>query len=462
MALSVDITFWGTRGSIASPGPETLHYGGNTSCVSLEAGGHIFVFDCGTGVRPLGNSLMERGLNGRDVNLFISHAHWDHIQGFPFFTPLFISGTTCNVFAPQEQNQRLKDTLAGQMQYRYFPVELDHLSAAIRYQELREGSLTIGDVRIACRYLNHTTVTMAYRLEYGGRTFVYATDTEPFAQRERAWSDPERRRFWHRQDEELAHFFAGADVIVMDSQYRPDEYPAKVTWGHGTYDYALDLAMTAGAKSLALYHHDPMRNDLAVEGILQACWRRVASEGSSLVVAAAAEGMTLSLPDLAAAPLAADPAPLPQFRHQIHIALVGVDDDVLALTQKALTEEHYVLAHFDHIGALATEALGDFRPHLVLLQPKQRGEAQAIKHHLQELGHHYSKLPVLMVMPEGSHADIDDAFEAGVSDVLARPFTFSQLRARVDSWLFRGGVAVDRRSHTRARDAHHEAAAVAG
>jgi phosphoribosyl 1,2-cyclic phosphodiesterase/CheY-like chemotaxis protein len=417
--------------------------------VSLEAGGHVFVFDCGTGVRPLGNHLMQQGLNGRDVNLFISHAHWDHIQGFPFFTPLFVPGTTCNVFAPQEQNQRLKDTLAGQMQYRYFPVELDHLSAAIRYQELREGSLSIGDVRISCRYLNHTTVTMAYRLEYAGRTFVYATDTEPFAQRERAWSDPERRRFWHRQDEELAHFFAGADVIVMDSQYRPEEYAAKVTWGHGTYDYALDMAMTAGAKSLALYHHDPMRNDLAVEGILQACWRRVAGEGSTLVVAAAAEGMTMSLEDLPSATLEPSPAALPQFRHQIHVALVGVDDDVLALTQKALTEQHYVLGQFDHLTALATAELGEYRPHLVLLQPRERGEAQHIKRHLQELGRHYSELPILVVLPEGRQADAEDAFEAGASDVIGRPFTFSQLRARVDSWLFRGGIAVDRRSRAR-------------
>lgn len=446
----MDLTFWGTRGSIASPGPETLHYGGNTSCVSLEVGGQLFVFDCGTGARRLGNTLVEKHHSGLEVNLFISHCHWDHIQGFPFFAPLFLSGTNCNVFAPHEQNQRLKNTMAGQMQYRYFPVELDHLGANVRYQELREGACTIGDTRITARYLNHTTVTMAYRLEHGQRCVVYATDTEPYAGRPRAWKGPDNPEFVHRQDEELAAFFAGADVLIMDSQYTPDEYAGKVSWGHGTYQYAIDLSTSADVKTLVLYHHDPMRNDLAMEGVLQACWSRLAAEHSSLVVSAAAEGMTLSLPDVSGPALDAPVSVLPRFLHSIHLALIGADEDLTALAMKALTEPHYVVRSFDKIQGLNSADVHGFRPHLLLVQPRRKGEMAKLAHELRSMGR-YGKTPLLALLPGSSSRAVEDAFEDGVSDVLAWPFTASQLRARVEAWLFRGGVAVDRRGRTRSR-----------
>jgi phosphoribosyl 1,2-cyclic phosphodiesterase len=449
-AAHLDITFWGTRGSIASPGPETLHYGGNTSCVSVESEGQVFVFDCGTGARLLGNHMLKSRAAGLDLSLFISHCHWDHIQGFPFFGPLFGQGNACTIYAPQEQNQRLKNTLAGQMQYRYFPVELDHLSAAIRYQELREDSFTAGSASVKTRYLHHTTVTMGYRLEVGGRCVVYATDTEPYAQRVRAWADPEKRQFGHPQDEDLAEFFRGADVLIMDSQYTPDEYPSRVTWGHGTYDYALDLAMSAGVKTLVLYHHDPMRNDLGVEGILQACWQRVAREGSPLVVAAAAEGMTLSLPDQVGPVFAPQLPTMPLFRHHLHIALVGLEDDMVALADKALTEPHYDVRRFEHIQALNGDDLHEFHPHILLIQARHAHEAAEIKQQLRRVGH-YSRLPVVLLMPDASTLTIEETFDEGVSDVVVWPFTASQLRARVESWLFRGGVALDRRAHPRPR-----------
>lgn len=446
----MELTFWGTRGSIASPGPETLHYGGNTSCVSLHAGGQLFVFDCGTGARRLGNSLIEQHHGGLEINLFISHCHWDHIQGFPFFAPLFVSGTNCNVFAPHEQNQRLKNTMAGQMQYRYFPVELDHLGANVRYQELREGAFMIGDTRISARYLNHTTVAMAYRLEHATRCVVYATDTEPYAARARAWKDPDSRRFVHPQDEELAAFFKGADVLIMDSQYTPDEYPAKMSWGHGTYEYAIDLATAAGVKTLVLYHHDPMRNDLAMESVLQACWSRLAAEHSSLVVTAAAEGMHLSLTDVKGPSLEAPASVLPRFLHSIHLALIGTDDDVTTLATRALTEPHYVIRNFEKVQALRTAELHDFHPHLLLVQPRRKGEMARLAGELRSMGH-YGRLPLLALLPGSSTRSVEDAFEDGVSDVLSWPFTVSQLRARVEAWLFRGGIALDRRAHTRAR-----------
>ncbi|HLY64032.1 MAG TPA: MBL fold metallo-hydrolase [Chloroflexota bacterium] len=446
----MEITFWGTRGSIASPGAETLHYGGNTSCVSLLAGGKTFVFDCGTGARRLGTALLEQHRHGLEVNLFISHCHWDHIQGFPFFAPLFVAGTSCNVFAPHEHNQRLHNTMAGQMQYRYFPVELDHLGANVRYQELREDAFKIGDVRISTRYLNHTTVTMAYRLDYGGRSFVYATDTEPYAAQPRAWADPDKRRFIHSQDEELAQFFLGADVLVMDSQYTPEEYPAKASWGHGTYQYALDLAMTAGVKTLVLYHHDPIRTDLAMEALLRTCWQRVASARSELVVTAAAEGMSMALPEHSGPPLEATRTKLPQFRHSIHLALIGASDDVADMATKGLTDAHFALRRFDDVQELTAAAVHQFHPHLLLLQPRRKGEIGRMVRQLKGMGH-YAKLPVLALLPEGRSQPVQEAFDEGVSDVLARPFTVSQLRARVETWLFRAGVAVDRRSRARSK-----------
>src|ERR1700761_1746008 len=168
------LRFWGTRGSVPTPGPRTVRYGGNTSCVELRsAAGTLIVLDCGTGARELGNSLMQQAGPIRG-HLLIGHTHWDHIQGFPFFAPLFIPGNEWDIYAPLGFEQSLRDTLAGQMQYTYFPVTLDQLGSTIRFHQLVEGGLEIEDIRIRTQYLNHPALALGYRLEADGVTIAYS------------------------------------------------------------------------------------------------------------------------------------------------------------------------------------------------------------------------------------------------------------------------------------------------
>ena len=173
------VRFWGTRGSIATPGPQTVRYGGNTSCVAVRTSqGTQLVFDAGTGIRALGDALVAQGAAQQRGHILIGHTHWDHIQGFPFFAPLFDGANTWDVYAPRGFGTSLRETLAGQMQYAYFPVNLDAMGASLRYHDLVEGSFTIDRARVTARYLNHTALTLGYRVEVDGVVLVYATDHE--------------------------------------------------------------------------------------------------------------------------------------------------------------------------------------------------------------------------------------------------------------------------------------------
>ncbi len=175
------VKFWGTRGSVPTPGPQTARYGGNTSCVEVRAqDGTIIVLDCGTGARMLGLDLLKTASHPLRINLFIGHTHWDHIQGFPFFTPAFLPDTELNVYAPAGLQRTVEDALAGQMQYSYFPVTLRDLRSRIHFTELEEGYLRLGDMMIETQYLNHTAPTISFRISSGGATVAYVTDHEPF------------------------------------------------------------------------------------------------------------------------------------------------------------------------------------------------------------------------------------------------------------------------------------------
>ena len=176
------VRFWGTRGSIAKPGPDTCRFGGNTSCVEVQCdAGTLLVIDCGTGAHGLGQALMRDHPEGVEGALLISHTHWDHIQGFPFFAPFFHPGHRWDVYGPSGLAGSLRGVLSGQMQHAYFPVTLDHFAATIRYHDLLEGSFRIGEVTITTHYLNHPALTLAYRLQADGATVVYCCDHEPHA-----------------------------------------------------------------------------------------------------------------------------------------------------------------------------------------------------------------------------------------------------------------------------------------
>ena len=283
------VRFWGARGSLATPGAGTVRYGGNTACVEVRTpGGCLIIIDCGTGMHRLGQHLLATERAPLRGHLLISHTHWDHIQGLPFFAPFFASGSTWNVYAPKGMTQSLHDALAGQMQYTYFPVQLDQLEAKIAYHELVEGTFRIDDVTIRTRYLNHPALTFAYRLEHAGATLVYASDHEPHA-RHLAGGEGAI------EGEDLRHceFLAGADLVIHDAQYLAQEFPDKVGWGHSTVEYAVAVCRAASAKRVALTHHDPGRDDDAIDRIVERTRRELERGSVAMEVFAAAEGSTL-------------------------------------------------------------------------------------------------------------------------------------------------------------------------
>ncbi len=285
------VTFWGTRGSIAKAGPTTLRYGGNTSCVEVRTGtGTLLVIDCGTGAHGLGADLMARSDGAPlDGHLLISHTHWDHIQGLPFFAPLFQPESTWHIYGPRGLGGSLIDTLAGQMQYSYFPVSLEQLAANVTYHDLVEGTFDIDDARITTQYLNHPALTLGYRLEADGATMVYASDHEPHHTELAGGGD----LTMNRHDRGHLDFLADADLVIHDAQYVADEYVSKLGWGHSTVEYVVDAACQANAARLALFHHDPARTDDEIDTIVEEARARAA--GADTEVFAAAEGSTVEL-----------------------------------------------------------------------------------------------------------------------------------------------------------------------
>jgi phosphoribosyl 1,2-cyclic phosphodiesterase len=258
-----------------------MKYGGNGSCMELRVDGRkeIIIIDAGSGIRELGNSLVANDLqNGPlDIAIYLSHTHWDHIMGFPYFTPIYIPGTKMAVYGPVSyEDDPLKDVVGGQMKYRYFPINVGELASDIEYDRLREEpSLDLGDgLLLTTKFLNHPITALGYRFEYNGKVFCTCYDHEPY--RNLFITDPEHPEYDEAmalEGEEVAHeqnlaveeFFKGADLLVHDSQYTEAEYKDKIDWGHSTYEQAIAAANRAGVKKLALFHHDPDRTDAQID-----------------------------------------------------------------------------------------------------------------------------------------------------------------------------------------------------
>ena len=295
--MSLFVKFWGTRGSIPTPGPSTSRYGGNTSCVEIRVDDTLLICDGGTGLRELGMDLMRRA-QGKPIvgHLLFSHPHWDHIQGFPFFTPIYQPANQFSIYGFSRGDQRIFRLLSGQMRSDYFPVDFSELSATIRPAELEMGQGAIEGVYVRALPQTHPGGSWAFSFEAQGRKVVYATDHEldlHLPDREVSMSHPEDVR---EMPGSLVDFVAGADLLIADGQYTDDEYRSKVGWGHPRATTTVDLAIAAKVKQLAITHHDPMQTDVDVEAKIAACRERAASQGATqLVIFAAREGVELKL-----------------------------------------------------------------------------------------------------------------------------------------------------------------------
>jgi len=246
--MSFKIKFWGVRGSIACPTPNHIAFGGNTSCVEVACGGERIILDAGTGIRNLGHWLLRKHVS--TATILLSHTHWDHINGFPFFTPAF--HPTCNfvIMAGHLQNGRIENVFADQMQAPYFPVPLGAMTAAKEFADFRAGDSfalgSNGQIGIKTAPLNHPNGATGYRIEYKGKSFCYVTDTEHVI---------------GQPDQNVLGLIEGADLVVYDSTYTDKEFPGKIGWGHSTWQEGIRLCKAANVKSLAIFHHDPDHED---------------------------------------------------------------------------------------------------------------------------------------------------------------------------------------------------------
>jgi len=435
------IRFWGTRGSIATPGPGTNHFGGNTSCVELTtSGGNLLIFDCGTGVRPLAVELMANSARPLRASILLGHTHWDHIQGFPFFVPAFQPDNRIDIYAPEDSHRSLHEVLAGQMEFTYFPVELGQLPATITYHDLTEGTREIGGARVVTQYLHHPAITLGYRVEADGVAVLYLTDHEPFS--DKFWrgdAEPGRlESILHEGDRRHARFMAGADLVIHDSQYTPEEYASKKTWGHSTYEYVVELAAAAGAQRVALTHHDPTHDDKFVAEIERKAQAVAAQRGSPIEVFCAYEGCELHLtPSRVLQPFtAAEPLSVPVLHRSFRILVVDDDPLVRRLATKILQQNGHAVIEAAN-GVEALRLVDAERPDLMVLDldmPELPGlEVLKILRSKPVTAH----LPVLILTATGDEQTTRAGFDAGASDYLTKPFSIPQLTARVHACLAR-------------------------
>jgi phosphoribosyl 1,2-cyclic phosphodiesterase len=302
------VRFWGVRGSIPVPGRATNRYGGNTSCVEVRpAGAAPIIIDAGTGIRRLGKSLMEEAFgDGKGTaSILISHTHWDHVQGLPFFSPLYRAGNQVHIFARQ-RDMHLEAVFSQQHDAAYFPVPLSAMRADMQFHELVEGArFEIGKAKVTCARLNHPWVAIAYRIDVDGAAVVYCSDTAPFTDMLLGRDFIERPSFGTLPppvQDELAAMRAGvvalaknADLLIYDTQFTPDEYKVRPHWGHSRPDDAIEIAREAKVKQLCLFHHAPMRSDDDNDRIL-AQYREVVA-GDKLTLVSAYEGLEIPLGD---------------------------------------------------------------------------------------------------------------------------------------------------------------------
>ncbi|HEY6809224.1 MAG TPA: MBL fold metallo-hydrolase [Gemmatimonadales bacterium] len=288
--MAYTVTFWGTRGSIPTPGAHTARYGGNTPCVAVEgAGGQLVILDAGTGIRALGLKLVEHQNGAVNAEILLSHTHWDHIQGLPYFKPFFSPGNAVRIWGSAQGDVALETILRQQMHPSVFPVPLDALSAKLTVQPVHGGEFSIGEFRVRSMRLRHPGTTLGYRLTpvAGGPSMAYVTDNELGAGGKYGTAPTWRA--------ELIEFLRGVELLIHDAMYTPAELASHAGWGHSSYLEAVALAADAGVRRLVLFHHEPEHDDRSMDELLAAARREAKTRGLPADVLAAQEGMHLTL-----------------------------------------------------------------------------------------------------------------------------------------------------------------------
>jgi phosphoribosyl 1,2-cyclic phosphodiesterase/CheY-like chemotaxis protein len=380
--------------------------------------------------------LVETGPRPLIGHMLISHTHWDHIQGWPFFAPLFVPGNEWDIYAPHGLAESVRETLAGQMQYTYFPVLLEQLSATIRYHELVEGVFRVGDIKVKTQYLNHPALTLGYRLEADGTAVVYACDHEPYSrQMAIGLGEP------NRQDQRHVDFLAGADLVIHDAQYTVGEYEEKIGWGHSTAEYALEIGRIGGVKAIALTHHDPLRDDGGIDDLVKRVRATLIGKVGAPSVFAAAEGPVLELEPAVgkiAESTGEEFSALTPISPNLseHLVLLGISDRALAGLLVGVVKAEGIRARLVTDGESAVQVALSDRPSLVVLEHNLSGmdglgACRAIR---MTADTYATEVPIVIVSAE---EDAVAGTAAGVTGWLVTPFSSIYARTRLRAGVLR-------------------------
>ncbi|MSP66559.1 MAG: response regulator [Alphaproteobacteria bacterium] len=282
------LKYWGVRGTLPVSGQRSLHYGGNTNCVALTMpNDKLFIFDCGSGIKELANELMAKRKRRIDGKIFISHPYWDHINAFPFFTPLYMQGNQFEILGASHGKLSMRDLISSQMEGVYFPITIREFGAYVTFRDLKEGTYEIDGVTVKTMLLSHPGYCLGYHVEYGGRAVCYVTDNEMFL--------PDSDFFSEDYVNRLANFVRECDILITDTTYTDREYESKVGWGHSCVSQVVDLAVRAEVKELHISHHDPDQNDDAIDAKFAVCRQLIQERGSAVVCKAPKEAEEVSL-----------------------------------------------------------------------------------------------------------------------------------------------------------------------